>query len=677
MKFQRCNCLSSIHALFCMEHKLEINIVNFLESFAKEHDIYITSTYSYGDLLASFSEIISQGQYVAIKTTSSIDTLSSFFSCLLSGKTPVLIDPEIKNYKLMQILETIDLDLEYQRGEPIQNLTLNLDSQFIFFTSGSTGKPKAIVHTLRTLSSHLELFRRTFMPTSGEKYLINLPLHHVGGFMLLMRSFFHGGRILDQLDFGVYDLSYLSLVPAQVEKFLEEKLVMMLNLKALFIGGAKLDDRLKSKLDEYNIKYYETYGMTETLSFVALNGKCLPGISFKLNQESIIEINSPTLFEGSIENKVFVKRQGDFYTTSDIGTTNSQGDIVFLKRADRVINTGGVKVNLYQVEMMIHEKQVFEQFIVTSVPDLKWGEMLVVFYSQKEHIELSKIQWLKNNYDKAMIPKFFIPLDFSALKSMKLTMDLSLKYYLDYLFDYEFIDNQQQTTNIYFHGFMEDKKAFAFSHSPNCNHLYLSLPGHGKTKVENFYSLEDFRFKFSKFVELNFNQFHLIGYSMGGRIVLDLLTHSRLNPINVTLISSGLGLDSETEKQERLMSDLKLFGDDSLDVFFNKWYSQSLFGNFKDHPSYKNYVNEKLSHDKNEWIKSLEMFSQGAMGLRSDYIHTLKKYSDKIHYICGSEDKKYLSNCEFLKNFGIKISVIEGAFHNLHKTHPTLLKIEK
>jgi O-succinylbenzoic acid--CoA ligase len=661
---------------------LELN--NLFEDYSS-NTFFNNETYeSLKSKILQFGKIDSQNEYIAITDTDPSTFITQFFGIILNKKTPVILAKNISSYSLKHNLQSLDFDILSNVKLSVQSSTdlasVDLNAKFIFFTSGSTGSPKAIVHTLNSIKAHMEGFNEFFQPTPCETYGLNLPINHVGGFMILMRAFLNGAKIHCDM---TEKLDYLSLVPTQVETFLSnsESTNFLKNLKALFIGGAPISSMLKEKLIKHKIKFFETYGMTETLSFISLNGIPLKGRKIALNQDGIIQISSPTLFTGYFENKRFVPIDNTLpFTTTDLGKKDKFDNIVFSKRADRIIKSGGEKVSLQVVDDIIKNHTQLKRFHIGSVPDSYWGEKLVVLYDKNVSINEDEIKnSLKNIAESYLVPKHFIPIDYELLKS-KISNEMIYDFYLKNIFSFKHIDHGKAETIVLFHGFMEDIDDFSFINKLECfnsfNFLAINLPGHGKTLANSFKNLPNLLEHLYNFINFFSLKTHLIGYSLGGRIASMLARE--LNPLSLTLISSSLGLLNEEERIIRYQNDLKLFSTmtcskDGYFDFFNKWYSSPLFGNYREYPFYREEIERKMQHDYHEWEKSLTILSPGKFPTLHENLEALKKIETKKLYIYGEMDQKYGSHALELESNGFKIAKVLGAYHNLHKTHQSEL----
>lgn len=650
---------------------LSMNIIDLKKDFDQNNVIFNDITFSHflNDLkpLASNLECHSDSEVILLKENDPYYFILKFFAILLNKKIPLLVNDKFTDLQL----ETIQKNVTYTSFKINPNLKkqfnfqLDHEQHFYLLSSGSTGDYKIIVHDLKNVIEHVKIFNQALNPQKNEAYYLNLPLFHVSGLMIFFRAFFTGGHIKTNLD---HPLDYISLVPTQLEKIFsqnDEKMLHLLkNTKAVFVGGAKFTTELKKKMSDYHISFYETYGMTETLSFVCLNHKIMSNVDLIINQAKMVTLNTPTLFLGQIVNHQFIKTTIP-YITADQGLID-QDNFYFEKRADSLINCGGEKISLNFIQNEIHQMQLFEFFHITSVADLKWGEKVICFYQNPKLDHFEKI--LKEKLGSLLFPKKFIPFNFDLIKDRKISKIEWEQFYLDTLFDSDYFDHHQTQTIVVFNGFMESKKDWYFIKDVfknRFNYLFIALPGHDHTKVEDFFNTEDLFIKLTKFIKQKCTNPIFIAYSQGGRVAYQLVpafTHSKF-----FIISASLGLDSIEDKKKRLNDDLKLFdnvkNNEDLKQFFYQWYQNPIFGNYHSFSTFDSDIQKKLEFDFNHWKKSLEILSIGQFPTLDENLKLIKNLN-QIDYIYGENDIKYNIFSKYMRSHAIK-----NAYHNLHRTH--------
>lgn len=213
-------------------------------------------------------------------------------------------------------------------------------------------------------------------------------------------------------------LSLVAVVPSQMIYILDN-LHTLPNVDNFLIGGSAIPDTLRRRIIDAGINAFESYGMTETSSHIALRKitelssyfQTLPGISVSLSDNHTLEIE----IEGWQK-----------ITTNDIARLHESNQFEILGRADNVIISGGKKIHPEEIERKLSAKFDF-RFFVTSRPDHKWGQRLILVAeapeSFTEQIRLDCIELL----DKHEIPKEIICKD-----RLELTNNGKIKRFLYY-----------------------------------------------------------------------------------------------------------------------------------------------------------------------------------------------------------------------------------------------------
>jgi O-succinylbenzoic acid--CoA ligase len=256
------------------------------------------------------------------------------------------------------------------------------DSKFILAqTSGSTGEPKPIELPKQMMIKSAERTIEYFGLAKGDRLLLSLPCRYIAGKMMVVRAIVGQMNLIavdpstdfeflnnENFDFG-------AMVPNQLVKILEqpsgkEKLE---HIRNLMIGGSGISVALERQIAVLQNRTVLTYGMTETASHIAireLTGKrkseyceCLPGISVSISENDCLQIRLPELAEP--------------LETNDLAELQSEHSFRILGRADSVIISGGIKYFPEAIEKKL-EAYIQRRFVISSVPDGKLGEKLVL-----------------------------------------------------------------------------------------------------------------------------------------------------------------------------------------------------------------------------------------------------------------------------------------------------------
>jgi len=205
-------------------------------------------------------------------------------------------------------------------------------------------------------------------------------------------------------------------------------------------------------------------------------------------------------------------------------------------------------------------------------------------------------------------------------------------------------------------------------------HLHFwDLPAHGKSDAFTFSSFQDF----SDFLFEQLGTFkqkpNLVGYSLGGRIGLSLITQHSEFFNKAVIISANPGIESREERLTRLKNDKNLLDfNHSPEVFFNNWYRAPLFGNLKKHPNFPELLKQRSTCDLNKINSCMSFLSIGSQ----DFLwEKLKNVKIPILYLSGELDKKYDQIALSLKVYpNFEYMSFSNCGHNLAFEKPDLFK---
>lgn len=263
-------------------------------------------------------------------------------------------------------------------------------------TSGSTGTPKPILLTRSQMIASARLTGQTFGIRPGDHALVCLNVSYVAGVMMLVRGLELGLKLtvveptanpLTQCKPGDDGFDFAAFVPLQMQILLEspdESLPQLNRMKAILVGGASVDPALEKSIQAIGSPVYSTYGMTETVSHVAirrLNGPdasdvytALDGVALNVDSRSCLNIRAAAT---------------DFVTiqTNDVVELLDANRFRLLGRADSIINTGGVKVQPETVEKAVGEwlaeRRLSVRQFVAGLPEARLGQQVTLFIEDR------------------------------------------------------------------------------------------------------------------------------------------------------------------------------------------------------------------------------------------------------------------------------------------------------
>ncbi len=296
---------------------------------------------------------------------------------------------------------------------------LNHKDIFYLQTSGSTSIPKVIELSREQMEASAKATIKALHLQSGDRALICINTNMIGGKMMLVRTLvenFNAYIIPPVSDPFIsipkgFEFDFTAIVPLQLETILNnpESTVRLNKLKAVIVGGAPVSELLKSRLQKLSVPIYSTYGMTETVSHIALkllNGteqsdffKVLDGIETRIDFRGCLEI------KGLVTNNQWI-------TTNDLVQFHSEGVFTFLGRIDNVINSGGIKLQIESIEDKINailkENNYEGNFFLSKHDDEKLGEALAFYYEGFESTKSEILLLLKKGLLKYEVPRYFI-----------------------------------------------------------------------------------------------------------------------------------------------------------------------------------------------------------------------------------------------------------------------------
>lgn len=258
---------------------------------------------------------------------------------------------------------------------------------------------------------------------------------------------------------------------------------------------------------------------------------------------------------------------------------------------------------------------------------------------------------------------------------------LGSKHQLNYIFQ----GDVNKPTILFLHGFMGDCEEFedVVSIISNLNHfsfLTVDLPGHGKTQLlesNDYYTMEFTAQSIINLLnKLKISNCFLIGYSMGGRLALYLTLNFPERFLKVILESASPGLSTETQRLERVKSDNQIARklnrintSEDFTAFLSAWYTQSIFGNIKNHLHYEKLITTRLKNNPAELAKSLCWMGTGS---QPSLWEKIKTDTLPILLLVGEYDKKFIDiNTKMVDAYKYcTLNIISGAGHNIHFEQP-------
>ncbi len=288
-------------------------------------------------------------------------------------------------------------------------------------TSGSTGKPKPMWVEKRRMEASARMTLDFLGLCEGDTALLCLPLDYIAGKMMVVRSLVGHLRLLPMPPSGhplsstshpLPLITFAAMVPMQVYNSMQvpEEYERLRQIRHLIIGGGAIDERLERRLLDFPHAVWSTYGMTETLSHIALrrlNGGSasswytpLPGIHVSANEDDCLVVDAPQLHDGPL-------------VTNDIVELLSEGRFRILGRKDNVVCSGGIKIQIEEVERRL-ATHLSSPFVLTKCKDERLGEVLVLL---TEDQNLNAV----DDICRRVLPKYWQPREIRFVEKIPMT----------------------------------------------------------------------------------------------------------------------------------------------------------------------------------------------------------------------------------------------------------------
>ena len=398
-----------------------------------------------------------QASRIAILSDNSVTMAIYVLATMLAHKEVLLLNVHLKpseiENQLKQLGITTVLHSKERRNqlpsslraiefEPLESIlsNLNLEDTFdwnfeatdivaIMNTSATTGQFKSVHLRWGQIRAHVQASQEVLGKTEQDNWLMVLPLFHVSGLSILMRSLYNGTAvtILPKYDeIKVLELiesekiNMMSLVPTILTQ-LEPK-IMHHTLRVILLGGEFIPIALIDACEKKSLPIYKTYGMTETFSqsvtFSILDyphkrdsvGKPLPGMQVRIDNPDAdgvgeIHLTGPMVMTGYIDKEPI---DGDL-NTDDIGYVDEDGFVYILNRRKDLIISGGENIYPKELEDLVYTLPAVKECAVVPVSNPKWGQvpaLFVAFHDGESMTAEEILSFMTSSFAKYKIPKY-------------------------------------------------------------------------------------------------------------------------------------------------------------------------------------------------------------------------------------------------------------------------------
>lgn len=328
------------------------------------------------------------------------------------------------------VFESLEHILSDEEAEDTFDWTFeDRDIAAIMNTSATTGQFKSVPLRWGQIRAHVQASQKVLGRTEKDNWLMVLPLFHVSGLSILMRSLYNGTAvtILPKYDKAQVlklieseNINMMSLVPTILTQL--EPSISHHKLRVILLGGEFIPMALIDACEKKSLPIYKTYGMTETFSqsvtFSVLDyphkrdsvGKPLPGMQVRIDKPDAdgvgeIHLTGPMVMTGYI-NKEHI--DGDL-NTDDIGYVDEDGFVYILNRRKDLIISGGENIYPKELEDLVYTLPSVKECAVVPVPDDTWGQvpaLFVAFHDGESMTADAILSFMTKSLAKYKVPKY-------------------------------------------------------------------------------------------------------------------------------------------------------------------------------------------------------------------------------------------------------------------------------
>ena len=328
------------------------------------------------------------------------------------------------------VFESLERILSVEEADDTFDWTFeDRDIAAIMNTSATTGQFKSVPLRWGQIRAHVQASKEVLGKTEQDNWLMVLPLFHVSGLSILLRSLYNGTAvtILPKYDEAQVlklieseNINMLSLVPTILTQL--EPSITHHKLRVILLGGEFIPMALIDACEKKSLPIYKTYGMTETFSqsvtFSVLDyphkrdsvGRPLPGMQIRIDNPDVdgvgeIHLTGPMVMTGYIGKEPI---DGDL-NTDDIGYVDEDGFVYILNRRKDLIISGGENIYPKELEDLVYTLPSVKECAVVPVPDPKWGQvpaLFVAFHDGESMTADEIVSFMTKSLAKYKVPKY-------------------------------------------------------------------------------------------------------------------------------------------------------------------------------------------------------------------------------------------------------------------------------
>lgn len=412
------------------------------------------------NLVNPLSSLVSNEDRVALYAKNTVETVLLLFALFALEKEVLMLNTRLTEDEILEKLRRLKISKVFTPDESISFKTSKSLPKFISYqevlnskikddfhlpqlnkynleknaiimdTSATSGEYKSVPLRWQELLNHVQASQKVLGVTDEDNWLLVIPLCHIGGLAILLRSLYNGTRVtlLDKFDeervltlIENNKVNMLSLVPTMLKRIIHG--IHNHALRVLLLSGEYIPNSLVEECLAKKIPIYKSYGMTETTSQVTTFcvksipqklesvGRPLPGMQIKINQpdqEGIGEIllQGPMLMKGYLGQ---MPLEG-FFNTQDIGYLDEDGYLYILDRRQNLIISGGENIYPQEIEKVLSSHPDVQECALVGKKDEKWGQIPVLFLVSNLREE-EVMEYLSEQLAKYKLPKKIVYLE--------------------------------------------------------------------------------------------------------------------------------------------------------------------------------------------------------------------------------------------------------------------------